>query len=344
MKGYIGMILGVLLLTASCDSNEDVLENKIDFSSPYVVTDDIDDPIQHHRYLIYKEYGVPVFFNDTVSSTYIGDGYDGKPIYRYETLDLNWSFSSHNKSSVTYVYDYITDADVQEKALQFVDDFLKEASEPMRPFSIFLTESFAIQTTNGVTTTPEFWSGFRTLVIPKVNDVAVEDISTFTHSVLKSMVKDRVMNNDGVSAAFGEVSSANNYYDKLWVSELKCQWGVEHKGMLWDPADLFDRGVEVKYITQSWSTNVSTRAEFYAERDLIFREIGRFGFICGNIESMKGHLYSPRNISEDMEFYLDNMLELGSEAFEERYCSSSLVIDKYNILADYINNVLGVEF
>lgn len=91
MKGYIYTMLGMLLLLAvSCDNTEDVLENKIDFSSPYVINDDADDPIQHHRYLIYEKYGVPVFFNDTVSETFIGMGYDGKPIYRYETLDFNW--------------------------------------------------------------------------------------------------------------------------------------------------------------------------------------------------------------------------------------------------------------
>ncbi len=344
MKGYIYTMLGILLLLAvSCDNTEDVLENKIDFSSPYVINDDADDPIQHHRYLIYEKYGVPVFFNDTVSETFIGMDYDGKPIYRYETLDFNWSFSSHNKSSVTYLYDYMTDAELQEKALQFVDEFLKEASRPMRPFSIFLPESFTIKNSNGVTTAPQFWNGFRTLVIPTVHNVEEAQIPSFTHMVLQSMVKDQVMNSETVSAAFGEVSGTNNY-DKLWVDDLKCQWGVEHKGMLWDPADLFARGVELSYITQSWVTNVSTRAEFYAERDLIFREIGNLGFICGNIAETKGHLYSPKNVSEDMEFYLDNMLGLGREAFEARYCSSSLVIEKYTILADYINDVLGVQF
>ncbi len=54
MKGYIYTMLGMLLLLAvSCDNTEDVLENKIDFSSPYVINDDADDPIQHHRYLIW---------------------------------------------------------------------------------------------------------------------------------------------------------------------------------------------------------------------------------------------------------------------------------------------------
>lgn len=343
MKGYIFMVIGLLLLTASCSDHEDALENKIDFSSPYVIEDDPTDPIQHHRYLIFEEYGVPVFFNDTVAEKYVGQGYDGRPIYRYETLDLNWSFSSHNKNSVTYSYEYITDPDVQELSLQFVDEFLKEASKPMRPFSIFLTGSLRITSQTG-TQIPEFHTGFRTLVIPNVQDVPQEDIPYFTKMILRAMVKDRVMNNDAISSAFGDISGKENYYGMAWVEDLKCQWGVEHRGVYWDPSKLYNRGVESQYVSEYYATNVSTRAEFRAERDLIFQQIGRYGFICGNYSNSLGHKLSPKNVKEDLEFYLDQMLSIGSTTFVERYCSSTLVMDKYTILADYINDVLAVEF
>lgn len=54
----------ILCLCALCVSScgkEDVLENKIDFSSDYKIKDDPNDPIQHHKYLIYQKYGIPVF-------------------------------------------------------------------------------------------------------------------------------------------------------------------------------------------------------------------------------------------------------------------------------------------
>lgn len=47
----------ILCLCALCVSScgkEDVLENKIDFSSDYEIKDDPNDPIQHHKYLIYQ--------------------------------------------------------------------------------------------------------------------------------------------------------------------------------------------------------------------------------------------------------------------------------------------------
>ena len=114
------------LCTVSC-GKEDALENKIDFSSDYEIKDDTNDPIQHRKYLIYQKYGIPVFFNDTISATRTGTNYNGEPIYRYETLDLNWSFSSHNKNKVYYKYGYIKDTERQAKALDFVEAFLQIA-------------------------------------------------------------------------------------------------------------------------------------------------------------------------------------------------------------------------
>ncbi len=340
---YIFALAAMIFMLTGC-SKEDALENKIDFSSPYVIEDDPTDPIQHHRYQIYKEYGVPVFFNDTISSKYIGTTYTGTDIYRYETLDLNWGFSSHNKKSVTYWFDYITDPEEQETALQFVDEFLKQVSKPMRPFSMLLVPHLEIYT-NGSRDVPKFFNGFRTLAIPDVGSIKQADIPAFATTILKSMVKARVMNNSAVSDAFGEISNTNKYYGKSWVDELKCKWGVTHTGTYWKPSTLYDLGIEYQY-AGGYNTNVATVAAFKAERDLIFREIGRFGFICGDVSSgrMLEHLMSPKNVKDDMEYYIDQMLSLGSEKFEARYCSSSMVNDKYNILATYIKETLEVNF
>lgn len=343
MKKYISLLCLAFLALASCDDSEDALQNKIDFSSPYVITDDPDDPVQHHRYQIYEKYGVPVFFNDTVSSKYIGQDHSNKPIYQYETLDFNWSFNSNNKTSVTYLYKYLEDPAEQEIALCFVDEFLKEVSEPMRPFSIFLPKTLKISSTTQGTSEPDFWVGFRTLIVPGTDEIFEEDIPKFTSNILKEMVKDRVVNNSTVSDAFGAVSSVNNYYGKLWVDELKCVWGVEHRATTWKPEELFKRNAHLQYIN-AYNPVVTTLEEFEAERTLIFQQIGQFGFICGYYEKSLSHSTSPHNVQEDLKYYLDQMMALGSARFEERYCTPPLVQEKYEILRDYINETLGVEF
>ncbi|MCM1297455.1 MAG: hypothetical protein NC311_18100 [Muribaculaceae bacterium] len=345
-RHYIYALVAVMMAVTSC-KHEDALENIIDFTSPYVIEDNPNDPIQHHRYLIYKEYGVPVFFNDTIGSKYIGMSYDGEELYRYETLDLRWEFSSYNRNT-DYNFNYITDPETQEIALLFVDEFLKNASKPMRPFSIFLTEDLEIKTQKG-TETPEFYSGFRTLVIPNVKEIEADKVNDFSMSILRSMVKAKVMNNTALAEEFGEVSSKDMWYNKLWTDDLGCKWGVPHKSTYWKPSLLWDDAVANQYVwVESFmpgTTGTPTLEDYYAERDLIFSEIGRFGFICGGLHTggMVEHFYSPENVKEDLDYYVTMMLELGREEFERRYCESSLVNEKYTILLDYIQDELGVE-
>lgn len=348
MKTYLYYSFCLVLFLSACSDSEK-LENRIDFDSPYVIKDDPDNQIQHRRYLIYQEYGIPVFFNDTISETQIATGYDGKPIYQHETLDLNWSFSSHNKNNVEYIVDYFTDPELQAKALDFVDIFLERAPKPMRPFSIFLPNSLIIKEENQKDASPEFWTGFRTLVIPGVQDIAVEDIPEFSTTILRAMVKDKVLKANEVTEKFGEISNKDKYYAKPWVISngnggLGCVWGVEHKGVWWKPEELYDEDASEEYTSYYWQTYVSTEEEFKAERELIFEQIGQFGFICGDIKKKMSHLNSPAKISDDLEYYVDMMLNLGSEIFLERYGKSPLVLKKYTILTDYINNELGVDF
>lgn len=341
-KIYIIALSALLPALMSC-SKEEPIQPSIDFSSPYVIKDDPSDPIQHHRYEIYSQYGVPVFFHDTIASTYIGEDSWGDAIYRYETLDFNWNFSSHNGASVKYIYEYIEDAPTQELALEFVDEFLKQAPEPMRPFSIFLPKTFSIRSNSG-TSEPEFWGGFRTLVIPGVDAIDKNHIPEFTEEVLMSMVKDKVLNNDDLVEEFGEVSEKNKYYGKQWVVDLKCKWGVEHLGTFWNPSALWEPGQAEYYVMYSFQTFVYSVEEFNAERDLIFRQIGQFGFINGDDKNRMGYLMSPSKVSEDLSYYVDQMLELGAEEFEKRYCASPLVEQKYKIISDFINNELGVKY
>lgn len=353
---YPCFCLTMILLTFTACGNEDELTNRVDFSSPYVIEDNPNDPIQHRRYLIYKEYGVPVFFQDTISETLLGYGHDGNPIYRYETLDLNWSFSGHDNGKVEYEMDYLTESELQETALDFAEEFLRNISRPMRPFSIFLPGNLTVKKTGKAPETPDFWSGFRTLVIPNVQEKTEEEIPDFSLQIIRSMVKGKVKGNSELVALFGESATKGQWYDKPWELKdnnggLGCDWGPRNGAVtVWKPRDLY-----LPTITNSFGTYnridyyimmgyVSNEEEFYEVRARVYQQIGRFGFICGGESDGFGdQLYSPKSLDVDIDYYLDKILELGGEEFLNRYGASSLVAQKYTILSDYIENVLGVE-
>lgn len=331
------------VMLAACGEDE-ILVGKIDFTSPYAITDNASDPIQHHRYEIYRKYGVAVFFNDTISRTQIGVQADGKPIYRYETLDLNWSFTDYDRSN-KFLFEYIEDEATQELALLFVDAFLEKASKPMRPFSILLPATFTIRSGSG-DDTPDYWSNFRTLVIPNVQNVQADQIATFTNDILISMVKSKIKDNENLVAQFDEVSSKNKYYGKPWVKEggnggLGCVWGIPHYGTWWKIEELYDPAAAREYVMYYWSSGVSTMEEFEAERAVIFQQIGKYGFISGN--KTMSHLYSPDSAADDLDCYIDTLLEIGSEEFINRYGGSSLVMKKFMLIYDYVKNELELD-
>lgn len=345
MKYLLSLLTALCLLTACSD--EDALRSDIDFRLPYDLQDNPQDSIAHRRYLIYQETGVPVFFNDTLSARQTGVSSDGLPIMQYETLDLNWSFSSHNAGRVQYIYDLITDPTEQSRALDFVQEFLRCASKPMRPFSILLTRNLTIKDNKG-TESPAFHSGFRTLVLPGCDSIQADSVPLRTQEILRSMVKEKVLGNSAIVDEFGGVSGKNKYYNKPWVIDnnnggLGCQWGLKHEGMYWRPSNLWDEGKEQEYVLYAFKTYCDTPEIFQAERARVFEQIGRFGFIGGNYTDKMDHLQSPKNVDEDLRDYIDQLLSLGHDTFLERYGESPLVVQKFNILYNYIDQVLQVQ-
>lgn len=341
-KHIIPLLTIALVLFSAC--SEDALVANIDFSSPYVLQDNPSDRVQHACYEIYERYGVPVFFNDTVACYPNGTDQQGNPQVRYETLDLNWKFQSHDRGKVQYRFDYTRDEEAQLQSLEFARLFLGRASQKMRPFSMMLADSVHVGAK-----TPIYVNGFRTLVMTQLQGLTAEQMDSCATAILQSMVLDRVKLNEDLVARFGAVSDKEKYYNRPWVVDgsnggLGCQWGVEHRGTYWKPQDLWAEGLAERYVTYAMYTNVTSVEEFEVERALIFREIGRYGFICGSrsYTDMMAHLYSPDTINEDLEYFVGQMLLLGRNEFMLRYGDSPMVKRKFDILAEYIEGDLGV--
>lgn len=129
MKKLWLLLISVLMLTAC--SEDKISGDGVDLTNEFEITDDPNDPVQHERYQIFKEYNVPVLFNDTIAKRQIGTDLYGKPVMQYETVDLNWDFDSYS-NSVQYVYDYLKTDESKMDALRFVRKFLEMCSKRMR--------------------------------------------------------------------------------------------------------------------------------------------------------------------------------------------------------------------
>lgn len=341
-------LLLALPLFVACNS-EDSLTPHIDFTSPYIIQDNPGDPIQHEVYAVYEKFGVPVYFNDTIVTRVTGKDLRGNDVLTTETIDLNWNFQSYDNSSVKYSFKYIHSDEDKYSALQFAKEYLSMASEKMRPFCILLVDTLYINR-GGAMQKPEYYNNFRTLVTAQTLGLDEEARHTRATNILRDQVLSRVALNTELVERFGAVSSRDKFYGRPWVNDgvnggLGCVWQVEHAGTFWKPQDLWEEGAADEYISYDYYTNVSTIEEFEEERASIFSQIGKYGFICGDTDynNQMAHLKSPANVSQDLNYYVTTMLAIGQSTFMARYGAATLVKKKYDILANYITEELGID-
>lgn len=348
------VILLIALVCATSCLKEDEIDKQTVLENVYAITDDPNDPVQHKRYQIYQEYGVPVFFNDTVSAKEIGKDWYGNPVIQYETLDLNWGFDSYT-TSIQYKYEYLEEVEeTRLNALKFAEQYLGLCSKSMRPFSIMLADTLT-STSTSLVIPANYYVGLRTLVLFDIADITDPDeIQHTSQNIIGDMLVQRVGANQNIASQFEAVSKDLQAYFKIWGTDLDCTvaqtCASKYSGITVN--NLFEEAPYETY-TSRWVPDkaftfmeyvdfykLATPEEAEADRMLYLQDIGRYGFIRG--ASINGGL-SPQTANEDLRYFVSAIVALGGEGFAERYGSSPLVMKKFNILYDYITTDLKVE-
>lgn len=351
---HIFLFLCSVLALAACSSEEPITP-RLTYGNDFIITDQPNDSIQHERYLLYKDFGVPVYFNDTIAKHTEGIGVDGKPRTTYETVDLNWTFSGYNRG-VKYSYVYLTAPEDQMRALRFIRSYLGQISQPMRPFSILVADTLTATSVHR-TQQPTFHVGFRTLVLAQVR--ALTDsakVATQINTIVQSMVSDRVKAQTALCGRFAEVSKTNGWYGQEWkklnnTSALPTVLDLGKKSFIYSVNALFDEPPFTPYqhedivtllLRQTEGKEPLAQDEEEAQnmRNAMMGEIAQFGFIAGWKQS---GAYAPSDDNEDREQYLQALLYLGDGGFRQRYGNYPLVMQKYELLHTFITQTLGLN-
>lgn len=318
--------------------------------SAFDIQDDPSDPVQSLRHQLFAEYNVSVLFRDTIAATQVGTDYWGDPIIRYETVDLNWTFDGYEQD-IRYEFDYITEPEAQLAALEVARAYLEMCSPAMRPYSILLTDGMR-SVSGSDKTERELFIGFRTLVLTRLDEVVGEEaVAEKARSVILSQVKNRVTGNKQLCNQFYLVSEQQGWYNQIWKLMDNCPTINANTAQAtrgWNFVNLFhgapyplpavgggrDYVEHMQYVFR----DQYTVEQLEATRAQMLREMGNFGFIATDRSAM-----TPSSKEMDLDLYLRAMLYLGSKDFEDRYCASPLVAEKYEMLRDYIENTLRVE-
>lgn len=313
----IGIGIWLCCFFAAC--GEDDITPAIDFPHLYEITDDPNDPVQHKRFELYTTYRVPVYFNDTIAHTLVGEDRQGEPVYSVETLDMTWKFTSQEKNT-SFEYVYLTKAEEQLNALHTVEKYLESLSVPLMPFSVLVTRS-AVSKTGTVGEKISSLVGFRVVLITGAEDLDEAGTIALAAKLKKEMIAYKIVNYTSELGEFNKVSK--DWYDMKWT-------GLPGVPAGFSSSQVFIFGP-------------------LPEEDLaeIRTVVGRFGFLGGQndnvISWIGGGANSPKDKDQDLKMYLDEMLKYSKAKFKERWGHASLVMEKYDILYKVIAEKLEVE-
>lgn len=324
-------------------AKEDSIEPKLELHNLYVITGNSTDSVQKRIFQIYEKYNVPVYFNDTIAKEFLKINVYGDTVWRYETVDMAWTFSGNEGR--TYSYGYMTDPAEQMFALDVIEKFLSDVGEALYPYSIFVADSAVATNAQGSTiwNGGAFSVGYKTLLMTGNWEEEKEFVlEKLPFEIVKSSLQKKIVNYEAQLEYFYGASNAS-WYDKGWVgltaindynffTLLETYWENYWYDDYWGdwPNHTIFNGKEYYFPD-----------ELELARNDLRAVMGRYGFVNGSTISGMSGMNTPQNTSADLENFINEILNHPDD-FETLWGSSPLVMEKYEILMNIIEGEMGV--
>lgn len=214
MKRYGLMILGIALLLGACRDEDEI--GPIQGEKDWFILEDSDDPIDHQRFNIYKEFGIPVYYNDTIGSE-SRLSVSGDPYTYYECLKV---FYNPGGAPITNGrYTLLKDKNDTKAVL----DYLETELLPMIPENFYIP-SILLADTLVIGADSLAYKGFNTVVCARVKEFADMDDENkkwWRGGVISSMIATGLIENEAEwmeENFFGKSQAVNPESDRVYSS------------------------------------------------------------------------------------------------------------------------------
>ncbi len=102
-NGFISIwFAAAMVVLAACASDDDGDLSPSNADRNWYVVEPSDDPVDQLRYEVYKSYGVPIFYSDTIGMEVRGNSLSGEPLVHYEIIDVNYWITSWTQGGLIY--------------------------------------------------------------------------------------------------------------------------------------------------------------------------------------------------------------------------------------------------
>ena len=119
------VILGIVapLFWSACSGEDDLTPSDVDRN--WWVNVDSEDPLDHKIYEIYEQYGVPIFYNDTIGEENRGKDAFGNPLTYYEVIKLTYTIMGGTTSdAVEAKYTLSFNREDIENGVEFLQEYV----------------------------------------------------------------------------------------------------------------------------------------------------------------------------------------------------------------------------
>ena len=240
---HVLMVLPLLALTllTACSEDETTFP---DYEKDWFQLEDSSDPAQHAAYEFFKQYGIPIFFNDTIGTQQRVDVFGNEYTF-YKTLTLNAAIGGGQSSYGDAFYNTFTYADrsVIPDAIQY----LRTQLMPTIPNFLHIHSILLVEAING--SSDDVYVGLNTLVITKASLLAsyqADQTKKLRAVVLRSFIGKKLtgdINYEEGLKRFYSVSRA--IYDAHDVYNYST-WYFNANNMPGCPFDPYDWSVQAK--------------------------------------------------------------------------------------------------
>jgi hypothetical protein len=203
------LLLGIILLSLSACQKEETMDFPDYDKNWYVVDDNPNDSVSHAIYLFYKDFGIPVFINDTIGTQQRVDVFNHEYTH-YETLTLNYSMGglpSAGSSPIVNNFTYTNRANVPAFLM-----YLRKEIMPILPKVIHIQSLFLVDQMTSYAFGSYAFKGLNTLVISNVSRLSTmsdDEKRKMKSAILRSALTDYILNQNEYSsqlAKFYQVS------------------------------------------------------------------------------------------------------------------------------------------
>ena len=294
----INIITLVLILFCTSCQKEEVTKFPDYDKDWFILQDNPSDPAGHAAYLFYKEYGIPVFYNDTIGTQERVDVWGNKYTH-YELLSLNYSMGGMATSTSSPVISSLTYC--SKECVPNAISYLRDNIMPIIPSAIHIHSILLVESMNSLSFGTYAFKGLNTLVIGSASQLptmTAEQKKKFNGAVLRAALSDYIINQ-------GHFDTQLNRFYKV-SKDLCSTKSIYHHSTY--------------YLSSTYITGLPAGVPI---------NINTVGFLSTD---PKNTYSTPNSSWMDVNMYLEAILSGPQEEFIAKYGTFGNIMTKYNII------------